>query len=564
MEERLRMGNGKERKTAEWIVFGLLVLAFAGVGFFHEPWYGEAEAWQIAKCAGIKELLFHIPHYEGHPPLWHLMLAVPAKLGLPYELSLKCIAGTAALLIGWVILFCSPFPKAVRLLLPFHYFFFYQYGIVARPYGYMVLFLFLAACCFRERDKKPWKFVFSLLFLCLFSAYGIVIAGGICIAWVLDICREKGWKLFSAKTWLDRRVAALAVLLLAAVLLILEMMPRQDTYAMAGGESNSVFLRLLYMLFMTLPESTALTVLKGEAFLKYASITPLTAAFAVLLGAILLFAAVCFSSGKNLKYYLIPYLLFACFSALVYFNAHHIGIAFALTVFWLWIAWEDDGRLALGKKILSRLKLSEKDVKTVRAAGKAAAAILFAVPLLWTLMSAWLDIKNPYFFGRDTARFIREKGLEELSVMAQWDITMPKDQESECDIYEYMDTNLINLPVSILPYLDRMTVWNMGMGDPSKAYVEHRIATPQENRETIQKWREHEIPEMVIGDADLEMLYGKEVASQYVPVYRIRPIYANIWKTGLSGANMMNCSFLYLRRDLLEKYGLEIIAKTPF
>lgn len=564
MGDRIKTDRGKERKAAEWTVFALFAIVFAVISFFHEPWYGEAEAWQIAKCAGWKDLLFHIPHYEGHPPLWHLMLAVPAKLGLPYELSLKCIAGTAALLTGWLLLFRSPFPKAVRLLLPFHYFFFYQYGIVARPYGYMVLFLFLAAHCFGERDKKPWKFVLSLLFLCLFSAYGIVIAGGICMAWVLDICREKKWKLFSVKIWLDRRVAALAALLLAAVLLILEMMPRPDTYAMAGEERNSVFLRLLYTLFMMLPDSTAITILPGESFLKYASITPLEAAFAVLLGAVMLFAAALFSSGKNLKYYLIPYLLFAFFSAFVYFNAHHIGIAFALTVFWLWIAREDDGRLALGKKIWSRLKLSEKDVKTVRSVGKATAAVLFAVPLLWTLTSAWLDIQNPYFFGRETARFIREKGLEELSVMAQWDITTPKDQESEYDIYEYMDTNLINLPVSILPYLDRMTVWNMRMGDPSKAYVEHRVAGAQENRETIQKWREHEIPEMVIGDADLEMIYGREVALQYVPVYRIKPIYANIWKTGLFSGNMMDCSFLYLRRDLLEKYGLEIIAKSPF
>jgi len=42
--------------------------------YFHEPWFDEVQAWMIARCATIKELLTVIPHYEGHPPLWHMIL----------------------------------------------------------------------------------------------------------------------------------------------------------------------------------------------------------------------------------------------------------------------------------------------------------------------------------------------------------------------------------------------------------------------------------------------------------------------------------------------------------
>jgi len=48
---------------------------------FHEPWFDEAQAWQIAKCASLKDILFTIPHYEGHTPLWHLILCCRPNLG---------------------------------------------------------------------------------------------------------------------------------------------------------------------------------------------------------------------------------------------------------------------------------------------------------------------------------------------------------------------------------------------------------------------------------------------------------------------------------------------------
>ncbi len=555
-------------KKAEWAVFVLLAVSFTVVACFHEPWFGEAEAWQIARSASIKEILFHIPHYEGHPPLWHLLLAVPAKLGLPYELSLKVIAGAAALCSGWLILFRSPFPRLVRMLLPFHYFFFYQYGIVSRPYGYAVLCILLMALAFRDKDSRPGRFVLAMLFLCLFSAYGIVLAGGVCAVWVWEIAREKEWRLLSKNFWGDRRIRLLMMLLATAVLLILEIFPRSDTYAVVGREGNPIIERLFYTFFSMLPDSMVLTLLGGEYFLKYTSFTLLGLAGSAVLGLVMLLVIAAVSSGKNLRYFLTPYSFFAVFSALVYFNAHHIGLGLAFTVFWLWTAWEDPGRLGLWNRVKSRWKgrfrLSEQDRKSLGKAGTALGVLCMIVPVFWTIMSSYQDIRGPYFFGRDAAAFIKENGLEGLSIMAEWDVSEPEEGEEEDDPYENMDTNLINLPVSILPYMKNMTVWNMKPGEPGKGYVEHRVAGAEENRDAIAEWREHEIPEMLIGDVDLETVYGKEIAGQYVRVYRIWPIYANIWKGYLQEANMIDGSFLYLRQDLLEKYGLEPIKNVSF
>ena len=63
----------------EWIAFALYVALLCIVASFHEPWFDEAQSWQIARVASLRDILFSIPHYEGHPPLWHLLLALPAR-----------------------------------------------------------------------------------------------------------------------------------------------------------------------------------------------------------------------------------------------------------------------------------------------------------------------------------------------------------------------------------------------------------------------------------------------------------------------------------------------------
>ncbi|MBQ7782588.1 MAG: hypothetical protein IJ368_01325, partial [Oscillospiraceae bacterium] len=77
--------------TAYRLTYVIFIVLHIFTAFFHEPWYDEAQAWLIARDASYYDILFDIPHYEGHPPLWHLILSIPAKLGLPFEISLSAV-----------------------------------------------------------------------------------------------------------------------------------------------------------------------------------------------------------------------------------------------------------------------------------------------------------------------------------------------------------------------------------------------------------------------------------------------------------------------------------------
>ena len=168
-------------RRAEWAALILFALSNLLISCYHEPWFDEAQAWQIAKCASLREILFVLPHYEGHPPLWHLLLVVPARLGVPFELGLKSVGFVISTTTAALLLFRSKMPRPARLLLPFSYFFFYQYGVIIRPYSLALLVLLLLGMAFEDRNTKPWRFTGLLALLCLSSAYGIVLAGGIAL-----------------------------------------------------------------------------------------------------------------------------------------------------------------------------------------------------------------------------------------------------------------------------------------------------------------------------------------------------------------------------------------------
>ena len=559
------MTKNKKALNIEWLIFAAYAVLLIVISCFHEPWYDEAEAWQMARGASIHDLLFYIPHYEGHPSLWYLILAIPAKLGVPYEWGLKSVAVMAALVYGWLLMFRSPFPKWIRLCLPFHYFLFYQYGVLSRPYGLCVLCFFLMAMAFQTRNEKPWLLILPMAFLCSLSGYGIVLAGGICIAWVWDICREKHWKIFSADFWKDQRILALAVLLVIAVFVILQIMPREDTYATASVSTNSIVTRLLYTLFVMLPDCTVLTVLEGSAYLNKSMIKLPILLIGIVIGVLMLIALFAVSSKKTRHYFAVPYALFAVFSAAVYFCSHHMGLLLSFTIFWLWIAFEDEERFATLNAMKKKVTLQEQDQKTLRLAGKVAMAVILLVPLYWSVAASALEVLTPYYYGRELAEFFKESGLDQFKVMAEYDVSVPEELiGKEYDVMDYVNTEIVARPVAILPYFEHNFCKNLNLGRDDAGYVLHRIPDREENEAVMKAWREEGIPDVLIYDTNLNLIFGDEVKDiDYVAVYEF-PIFPNIWKAFLSKYNVVYKGYIYVREDLVEELGLETVQLPVF
>lgn len=594
-------------KIPEILAVLFYAAAHLGMTVVHEPFFDEAEAWQIARCVSFRTLFLETTHYEGHPPLWHLILMPFAKAGAPYELSLTLVSlafmGTAVFL----ILRYAPFPRLVRLLLPFTYFFFYQYGVISRVYCVMTLAFVLLAMAYQRRNERPGRYTAVLILMCLTLAYGLVIAGGLAIVWLWEIGNEsrkkrqglgskdeeerekhesrnrqgdRGRYRIAIREMLhryaaDRRIWCLAVLLAAALGVIWMIMPRTDTYAMASAAcktaENSFVVRLLYTLFV-LPSDAALTdIYSDHIILTQAFLLPSAMASGVLIGMLIwcLFLYYGRKRGKTLVLVL-PYGLFAVFSAAMYFSLHHIGIGLLYFCFWCWVtaqSGDSEGGLAKrcqpeGKTVdAAKWRLSEvkaADVgkqcpsgKTAAAAARCTAVLLgtlaMMISLYWTGAACKLDMDRNYAPGRSEAAFIREHGLDRYRMMSGWLITY--DEEKNVSV---ADINQSNLAVNLSPYFAHNLFFNFNGGRDDRNYVTHIRLSEEETQRQYEIWAKEEPPGVLWMMPELSAVYdGTATMRDYALVYQ-----GDVWQVWKAGANYY-VSDIHVRRDLLEETGLQ-------
>ena len=247
-----------KQHRAECICFALYIgLALFGA-YFHEATYDESQSWQIAKTASWHDIVLLIPMYEGHPPFWHLFLAIPAKLGIHWHITYAIIGLICMVTSGFLIFFKAPFPRWVRCLLPFNFFLFYRYGIVVRPYCIMLVLLLLLALFFPQKDKRPGLFVGLLIALCMCHVFGIAIAGGITLAWLWEIKAKRTWKEYLPALFKDKRFHyMLGMLALVIAIALLFVIPRNE-YNFVATHASSPLRQLIYT-FLALPADAVLT-----------------------------------------------------------------------------------------------------------------------------------------------------------------------------------------------------------------------------------------------------------------------------------------------------------------
>lgn len=162
-----------------WLPACLFLLACQLVlALGHEPWRDEWQALQIAvQSPTIGDLMVNL-RYEGHPPLWYLLLRglaalVGAHAALPVAVALIGVTGQA------VILAKAPFPRAERLLLGTSEFLLFEYFSISRSLSLGVLFVILAVAL--RRHRAGWLAI-ALLPLCDFQ-FGVISIGLAVLRW---------------------------------------------------------------------------------------------------------------------------------------------------------------------------------------------------------------------------------------------------------------------------------------------------------------------------------------------------------------------------------------------
>lgn len=406
-----------------WIVKHARALSFiaymavvAVVMYFHEPWFDEAQSWLIARDSSFVDLLTLRPHYEGHPPLWTLLLSIPAKTGVPYEIGLKGVQFLCAALLGGWLIFRAPFNRLTIALLPFTYFICFQYGVTARPYALLCVSLLMVAHYWKYADSKPsntWKLVLSLVLMCAISAYGIAIAAGFALAWVVRSVQIAGIKNAVCEIFSNiNRLLGWILLAFVGFASVACIWPAANAFgSRATFSGNSHLIQFLYFIFVV-PSESMFTAFAGDVSLRRMSLGILPTIICVLISILIWAFAICIAKRRKMLVSLIlPYLTFAII-ATQYFTLHHAGIVFVFFIAQLWMCVANK---PLNFDITLANKLSNKCAFT-----QSIIVILLAPSLIWNIFACVNDIRFDYSGSRALAQFIQRNHAENKRFVTSW------------------------------------------------------------------------------------------------------------------------------------------------
>jgi tetratricopeptide (TPR) repeat protein len=359
-------------------VFAAYVVIVGVTVAHHEPWFDEAQAWLIARDATWSDLLCTLPRYEGSPMLWHLLLALPARCGLPFA-SLNVIA--AAIACGGVLMFLarSPLPKFLAATAPFTFFLVYQHAAVARSYVLMPLLLFTCADLYPSRFRRPLLFVAPLGLLAHVSAHGLFIAAG--LAGLLGFQALRRWRRERDAAALQRAALALGLFGLVAAAAAWQLRPPPDHYGGLGYQ-QPLWPTIQFALERW---SGAL----ADAYVPSLAVFAISVAWFWRTGALAIYALLTAAV-------LVLFVIANCWF-------HHEGILFFVWLFALWISFQE---------FRSPGFRETQRTARLRRGLSAAVAVVFALHVYWAFVSIREDFFFDYSGAKAVAEYLKREGLD--------------------------------------------------------------------------------------------------------------------------------------------------------
>jgi len=328
------------RRAPEWLALSLYGVVLAAAIHFHEPWADEAQAWQIARSLSLRQM-FQVLRYEGSPGLWHLLLWCLSRLHVSYA-GMRWTSGAIALAGVAILLLCSPFPRWLKLLLPFTFFLLFQYAVVARSYVLAPILLFSLAALWPRRFEKPIAVAVTLGLLANVALHLAMFSGGFAIVYGMELW----WRhRRSGQLPLARRLGVAIFLLLGFyALAVLTARPPKDVAFPQGQSPLPAAQARSSEQLARLRHGHSLQAIRYQFAQRLTP--PLATGLVLPLGLALLFwATLCWALFKENKLpYLIPGLLFALFCHFVAARPWHSGLMTPYLIALLWMVWPNQGR----------------------------------------------------------------------------------------------------------------------------------------------------------------------------------------------------------------------------
>jgi hypothetical protein len=234
--------------------------------------------------------------------------------------TLNFLSAALALAGAALLLFRSPFPLLLRALLPATFFFFYQYGIVARNYALLMPLLWLVAVLYPQRFVHPWRYVGLLIVMTHVSLHASWIGGSLMLCFL--------WEAWQREKWPLARLTPFTLTFAAdTAFIVAQLWPPADLY---GPPWEKMRLSRI---------TTALNELYLQTVLPWPAVSVL----------VLICAGCFFYTRGVLRSYLLSVSGLLALFVFRFYSIWHGGMLFALLVLHLWLAWESPVRRPIAR-----------------------------------------------------------------------------------------------------------------------------------------------------------------------------------------------------------------------
>ena len=183
---------GKNRESGWVFTWGLCIpylMFLIWMHVHHEMWRDEIHAWTLARLAhGFWELVTGDRIYEGHPPLWFWYLHVWTWFTKAAE-GIQVATIAASTVAAVLLVRFAPFPRFLKVVLLFSYYFGYEYTVMSRNYvlGWLLVCVFCAL--YHPARTRHLALAIALALMALTSFYGLAMSVFFLGFYVLDQLR---------------------------------------------------------------------------------------------------------------------------------------------------------------------------------------------------------------------------------------------------------------------------------------------------------------------------------------------------------------------------------------
>lgn len=400
-----------DRFRSWWWAFAIAALYFAVTmtgALHHELWLDEAHHWLLGKYSTSPADLLHNARYEGHPPLWNLLLYFLARV-TDNAVSMQVLNVVIASIAVLLFVRYAPFQFFFRATIPFSYFILYEYGVISRNYAIVFLLLIIVAVLYPKRHSHFLLFSFALFLLASAHLFAAVIAVSVFSLVIWERFRDRG-VIPAKKFWPG--VFLFTGLLVLLILLVVppadHFLYQYDTDALFSAKRIGKTVSVAWKGFFPFPDTRQTYLWNSNLLIslsKKAAILPVLLAwlvpFVLIRKRVPLFIF-WFSGGLILAF---------MFKSPLIVASRHCGFLFLLLLFSMWIdAFYPDRKNELKAARLKLYLLMSKPAKPLFA-------VMIVVQLLATIFLFAEDYRRPFSQGKNVGDYLLYFGWKKEQVV---------------------------------------------------------------------------------------------------------------------------------------------------